>query len=81
MRWADQRAMRALAGAASLATGWSRLNDRMHYPSQILLGYSIAWTAVDAVKRSEDEMAKKAAAATATAAKPESDAGGRPAAT
>ena len=37
------------AYAASLPTGWSRLNDRKHYPSQVLLGYTIAWNAVDAV--------------------------------
>lgn len=35
--------------AASLATGWSRLNDRKHYLSQILLGWTIAFNAVSAV--------------------------------
>jgi len=34
---------------ASLATGWSRLNDRKHYPSQIVLGWVIAFNAVTAV--------------------------------
>lgn len=40
----------AVAGhLASLGTGWSRLNDRKHYPSQILLGWVIAFNAVSAV--------------------------------
>ncbi len=34
---------------ASGLTGWSRLNDRKHYLSQVGLGYGIAWTAVEAV--------------------------------
>ncbi len=34
---------------ASVATGWSRLNDRKHYPSQIVLGWTIAFNAVSAV--------------------------------
>jgi membrane-associated phospholipid phosphatase len=34
---------------ASVATGWSRLNDRKHYLSQILLGWTIAFNAVTAV--------------------------------
>jgi hypothetical protein len=53
---------RSLARAASLLGGWSRLNDRMHYPSQILLGYLIAWTAVDAAGQARQE--REAAAAT-----------------
>ncbi|MCB1183908.1 phosphatase PAP2 family protein [bacterium] len=40
----------AVARAASVLTGWSRLNDRKHYPSQILLGWVIAANAVDAVQ-------------------------------
>jgi membrane-associated phospholipid phosphatase len=43
------------ARVASVLTGWSRLNDRMHYLSQVILGYSIAWTAVAAVRPEEDE--------------------------
>ncbi len=35
---------------ASVATGWSRLNDRKHYPSQIVLGWTIAFNAVAAVQ-------------------------------
>lgn len=38
-----------LARAASVLTGWSRLNDRKHYLSQVILGWVIAWNAVSAV--------------------------------
>lgn len=44
------------ARIASLLTGWSRLNDRKHYVSQIILGWTIAWNAVSAVA---DDEAKK----------------------
>ncbi len=40
---------RLAAYLASGATGWSRLNDRKHYLSQVVWGYVIAWNAVDAV--------------------------------
>lgn len=40
---------RAAAYVASLGTGWSRVNDRKHYLSQVIWGYVIAWNAVDAV--------------------------------
>ena len=33
-----------------LLTGWSRLNDRKHYLSQVILGWTIAWNATEAVK-------------------------------
>lgn len=33
----------------SVLTGWSRMNDRKHYLSQVVLGWTIAWNAVDAV--------------------------------
>ena len=45
------------ARVAALPTGWSRLNDRKHYLSQVLLGYYLAWHAVetvDAVGRDAD---------------------------
>lgn len=38
------------ARAASWGTGWSRLNDRKHYPGQIVLGWTIAWNAVEATR-------------------------------
>ncbi len=41
--WA-RGAVRGLGGL----TGWSRINDRKHYTSQVLLGWTIAWNAVDA---------------------------------
>ena len=40
---------RLAAYVASVPTGWSRLNDRKHYLSQVMLGYVIAWNAVDSV--------------------------------
>jgi hypothetical protein len=42
-------ATRSAATALGLVTGWSRLNDRKHYLSQVLLGWTVAWNAVDAV--------------------------------
>jgi hypothetical protein len=44
-----QRPLAALGRAASVLTGWSRLNDRKHYVSQIVLGWTIAYNAVSAV--------------------------------
>jgi hypothetical protein len=35
---------------ASVLTGWSRINDRKHYLSQVMLGWVIAWNAVEAVQ-------------------------------
>ncbi len=50
-----------LSRIASWATGWSRLNDRKHYVSQIILGWTIAFNAVSAVNQQpaptqEDEL-------------------------
>jgi membrane-associated phospholipid phosphatase len=50
-RRSSQAVSRQLARGASLVTGWSRLNDRAHYPSQILLGWMVAWNATTAVAR------------------------------
>ena len=33
----------------STLTGWSRMNDRKHYLSQVVLGWTIAWNATEAV--------------------------------
>ncbi len=44
------RSGRYATRCAGLLTGWSRLQDRMHYPSQILLGWLIAGNAVAAVR-------------------------------
>ena len=46
--------VRWLSRAASTLTGWSRINDRKHYLSQVLLGWVIAWNAVDAVNPSPE---------------------------
>jgi membrane-associated phospholipid phosphatase len=37
------------ARCASALTGWSRINDRKHYLSQVVLGWTIAYNAVEAV--------------------------------
>ncbi len=41
---------RVIATSISPAVGWSRINDHKHYLSQVILGYAIAWQAVDAVE-------------------------------
>lgn len=41
--------VKTLAGVLSPATGWSRMHDRKHYLSQVVLGWVIAWQAVDGV--------------------------------
>jgi PAP2 superfamily/TAT (twin-arginine translocation) pathway signal sequence len=43
-------APRTLAYLASPWVGWSRINDHKHYLSQVLLGYGIAWQAVESVE-------------------------------
>lgn len=48
-RRARGRALPPLARGASVLTGWSRLNDRKHYLSQVILGWTIAYNAVEAV--------------------------------
>ncbi|MEN8007519.1 MAG: phosphatase PAP2 family protein [Candidatus Krumholzibacteriota bacterium] len=45
------------ARCASVLTGWSRINDRKHYLSQVVLGWTIAWNAVDAVHGNEESPA------------------------
>lgn len=34
---------------ASAAAGWSRINDDAHFPSQVVLGWYMAWEAVNSV--------------------------------
>lgn len=48
-RMCTRRPSRTLAYALSPLTGWSRLNDRKHYLSQVALGYALAWQAVASV--------------------------------
>jgi len=47
--------VRVVARLASVLTGWSRLNDRKHYLSQIILGWTIAWNAVEAMADHDQE--------------------------
>ncbi len=47
------RNARWAARFGSALTGWSRINDRKHYLSQVVLGWSIAWNAVEAVHGDE----------------------------
>ena len=47
--------VKVAARVASAATGWSRINDRKHYLSQVILGWTIAWNAVSAVNDQPDE--------------------------
>lgn len=56
-RMVDPNALKALAYALSPWTGWSRMNDRKHYLSQVLFGYGIAWTAVETVFEVSEESA------------------------
>ncbi|MFH2052290.1 MAG: phosphatase PAP2 family protein [bacterium] len=48
--------VRRTARLASVLTGWSRLNDRKHYLSQVILGWTIAWNAVEAVADDPDNL-------------------------
>jgi len=41
--------VKPLARLGSVLTGWSRMNDRKHYLSQVVLGWTIANNAVNAV--------------------------------
>ncbi len=47
-----------LARGGSVLTGWSRINDRKHYLSQVVLGWTIAWNATEAVHGDELPAAK-----------------------
>jgi hypothetical protein len=44
----DAQAAQVAVTALGMVAGWSRLNDRKHFLSQVLLGWTIAWTAVEA---------------------------------
>jgi len=61
------RPLRISARFASVLTGWSRINDRKHYLSQVILGWTIAWNAVAAVK---DDSADADSRPVTTAAEP-----------
>jgi len=61
-------ALRGVARAVGLVAGWSRVNDRKHYSSQVLLGWVIAGNAVAAV---QPDAATDPAPAAAAGAGPE----------
>ncbi len=46
--------LKALLVTGSLWTGWSRIHDDDHYFSQVLIGWSIAYLATQAVNTTED---------------------------
>ena len=66
---------RAAARVGSTLTGWSRFHDRRHYLSQVLLGYGIAWTAVDAVVKLPLETGAGGGSGAGTATETETDSG------
>jgi PAP2 superfamily len=45
----DNKLIKYPAYIASVAAAWSRVNDDKHFPSQVFLGWYMAWEAVDAV--------------------------------
>lgn len=45
----DNKYIKYPAYLASTAAAWSRVNDDKHFPSQVVLGWYMAWEAVDAV--------------------------------
>ena len=51
----DNRAMKAVWIAASMISGYSRLHHDAHYLSQVLLGWSIAYLAVEATELTNAE--------------------------
>ncbi|MCI0379649.1 MAG: phosphatase PAP2 family protein [Gemmataceae bacterium] len=51
----ENRPLRALLYAGSFLTTWSRVNDDAHYLSQAILGWVIAYTAVQSVQQTDIE--------------------------
>lgn len=51
----ENRVLKALLIAASFGTGWSRIHHDAHYTSQVILGWSIGFLAVEAVNFTEAE--------------------------
>ena len=45
----DNKLIKYPAYVASAAAAWSRVNDDKHFPSQVFLGWYMAWEAVDSV--------------------------------
>ncbi len=57
-RRTGNRNARWVARCGSVLTGWSRINDRKHYLSQVVLGWSVAWNAVEAIHGGELQAAE-----------------------
>jgi membrane-associated phospholipid phosphatase len=53
-KMSDNPFAKSLFYACSFMTGWSRVNDDMHYTSQALLGWSMAYLACEAVDDTEE---------------------------
>ena len=51
----DNKFIKYPAYVASAAAAWSRVNDDKHFPSQVVLGWYMAWEAVDAVFESSEK--------------------------
>ncbi|MCA9043840.1 MAG: phosphatase PAP2 family protein [Planctomycetaceae bacterium] len=51
----DHRGVKLGLYTASALTGWSRVNDRDHYLSQVVLGWTIAYLATRSVSQTEGE--------------------------
>ncbi len=51
----ESKTLKVLFIAGSMATGWSRIHTNDHYLSQTILGWSMAYLAVEAINRTEDQ--------------------------
>ncbi|MEZ5943904.1 MAG: phosphatase PAP2 family protein [Planctomycetaceae bacterium] len=51
----DHRGLKLGLYSASALTGWSRINDRDHYLSQVVLGWTIAYLATHSVSQTEGD--------------------------
>ncbi len=51
----ESPALKVVLIAGSFATGWSRIQTNDHYLSQVFLGWTMAYLAVEAVNRTEHE--------------------------
>jgi hypothetical protein len=51
----DNPLLKGVLVAGSLLTPWCRIQDDAHYLSEVILGYWIAWRAVEAVTRTQQE--------------------------
>ncbi|MSU77541.1 MAG: phosphatase PAP2 family protein [Gemmataceae bacterium] len=54
----ESKTLKVLLIAGSMATGWSRIHTDDHYLAQTILGWSMAYLAVEAISRTEDQRGK-----------------------